>query len=215
MDQQLKGRSLLIFAVLAIVSFSIMFIFQGIGAFDFWWWMSSNIALSLLAASLLYKQYIQEILADLKKKFLLKLLWGILSAAFLYLVFLAGNYFSNLMFSTASTEVSGIYDFKGDASKLRIFLLMLVIIGPGEELFWRGFLQEQLMRRMKPVYGFILATIIYTAVHVLTGNFMLVMAAMVAGIFWGWMYYRFRSITANVISHVVWDIVIFLIIPIG
>jgi len=215
MDKQAKGKTLLIIAVLAMASFSVMFVFQEIGRFDFWWWMSSNIILSLTATLLLFKQYVPEILADFKKKFLLKFIWGIISAAFLYLVFLAGNYFSNLMFSSASNEIAGIYDFKGDAGKLRIFLLMLVIIGPGEELFWRGFLQEQLMRRMKPIYGFILAAVLYTAVHVLTGNFMLVMAALVAGVFWGWMYYRFRSIAANVISHVVWDITIFLIIPIG
>lgn len=215
MDKQLNISTLLIISVLAITSFSIMFVFQEIGRFDFWWWMSTNIVLAIAASSLVLKQYIPETLSDFKKKLLLKFMWGILSAAFLYLVFLAGNFFSNLIFSTASTEISGIYDFKGDASKLRIFLLMLVIIGPGEELFWRGFLQEQLMRRMKPVYGFILATVLYTAVHVLTGNFMLVMAALIAGVFWGWMYYRFRSIAANVISHVVWDIAIFLVIPIG
>lgn len=85
----------------------------------------------------------------------------------LIMVVLAIISFSNLLFSNASSEISGIYAFKGNASNLRIFLLILV------------------------------------------------MAALVAGIFWGWMYYRFRSVAANVVSHVVWDIVIFLIIPIS
>ena len=198
-----------------MTAFSVMFVVQEIGKFDFWWWMSLNLVVAITAAAMVYRQYIPEILKDFNKNILRKILWGAVSAALLYLVFLAGNYFANLLFSNASSEISGIYAFKGDASSVRILLLMMFIIGPGEELFWRGFLQEQLMRRMKPVYGFVLATLLYTLVHVLTGNFMLVMAALVAGVFWGWVYYRFRSIAVNVISHVVWDIVIFLILPIS
>lgn len=215
MNKHPKRIVFFILVILAVCSFSLMFIFQELGSFDFWWWMSSNLLLFIGASAILFKDYLPLILVDVRKQLPMKILWGIISAAFLYVVFLAGNYFSNLLFDFASTEISGIYDFKGEASRLRILLLMLLIIGPGEELFWRGFLQDRLMKRMKPVYGFFTATFLYTLVHVLTGNFMLVMAALVAGFFWGWMYYRYRSIIANVVSHVVWDIAIFLVIPIG
>ena len=215
MTDKHRGTALLLITLFALGSFSIMFILKEIGAFDFWWWMSSNLVLMISGSALLFKDYFPEIIKDFKSQFPLKLMWGLLSAAALYLVFMVGNYFSEILFSTAAGEISSIYDFKGDASKLRILVLMLVVIGPGEELFWRGFLQAQLMKRLKPAWGFVLATVLYTLVHVLTGNFMLVMAAMVAGVFWGWVYYRFKSITVNIISHVVWDVTIFLILPIG
>ncbi len=210
-----KSGALILIILFALSSFSVMFVMQEIGKFDFWWWMSANLVMIIGISALIFRKYLPSALADFSSNFPKKLMWGLLSAVFLYLVFFAGNFFSNILFSTADIEISGIYDFKGDASKLRIFALLLLVIGPGEELFWRGFLQHQLMRRFKPVYGFIIATLLYTLVHVLTGNFMLVMAAMVAGLFWGWMYYRFKSIAVNIISHVVWDITIFLILPIS
>lgn len=207
--------SLLFIILLAMAVFSPLFIVNNLGRFDFWWWMTSNLVLMIGVSSVLFRDYVPQMIKDFSVGFPKKLMWGLFSAAALYLVFLAGNYFSNLLFSTAESEISGIYAFKGGASKMRILLLMLFIIGPGEELFWRGFLQDRLMKRFKPIYGFIIATALYTLVHILTGNFMLIMAALVAGLFWGWMYYRFKSIAMNVISHVVWDITIFLILPIS
>jgi membrane protease YdiL (CAAX protease family) len=63
------------------------------------------------------------------------------------------------------------------------------------------------------MWGFILATSLYTAVHVATGNMVLVLAALVCGIFWGWLYMRYKSMLINVVSHTVWDILVFLILP--
>ena len=215
MAKKNKDLALVFIILLAMAVFSPMFIVNSLGVFDFWWWMTSNLVFMIFVSAILYKDYVPGIIKDFSKGMPKKLMWGVLSAAFLYLVFLVGNFFSNLLFTSAESEISGIYAFKGDASRMRILLLMLFIIGPGEELFWRGFLQDRLMKRFKPIYGFIIATTLYTLIHVLTGNFMLIMAAMVAGLFWGWMYYRFKSIAANVISHVVWDITIFLILPIS
>lgn len=215
MTKKKKDIVLVFIILLAMTVFSPMFIVNSLGSFDFWWWMTSNLVLMICVSAFIYKDYFPAIIKDFSESIPKKLMWGVLSAVFLYLVFLVGNFFSNLLFTTAGSEISGIYAFKGDASRVRIFVLMLLVIGPGEELFWRGFLQDRLMKRFKPIYGFIIATALYTLIHVLTGNFMLVMAAMVAGLFWGWMYYRFRSIAANVISHVIWDITIFLLLPIS
>jgi len=90
---------------------------------------------------------------------------------------------------------------------------MLLIIGPGEELFWRGYLQRRFGTKFGKMAGFILATTLYTAVHIATGNFVLVLAALICGLFWGWLYMRFNSMIINVISHTVWDIGVFLLLP--
>jgi membrane protease YdiL (CAAX protease family) len=42
---------------------------------------------------------------------------------------------------------------------------------------------------------------------------MLILAALIAGLFWGFMYYRYRSLLANVVSHTVWDVAVFLVFP--
>jgi len=92
---------------------------------------------------------------------------------------------------------------------------MTLLIGPGEELFWRGFLQRRLQSHKGPFTGLLLSTAVYTLVHVGSGNLMLVLAAGICGLFWGYLYLRTGSIVINVVSHTAWDIAIFLLLPLG
>lgn len=89
------------------------------------------------------------------------------------------------------------------------------MIGPAEEIFWRGYVQRTFSAKWGPVSGFIAATAVYSLVHVGSCNFMLVMAALVAGGFWG-LAYRFRPdrLGALVVSHAVWDAAVFVWFPI-
>jgi len=117
------------------------------------------------------------------------------------------------LFDFAGQGIEQVYGFKGSAAPIRIVLLMLLIIGPGEEIFWRGVLQRNLEKRMGKWSGFLIGTLIYTGVHVFTGNIMLIVAALVAGLFWGYMFMRYKSMLMNVISHTIWDIAVFIFIP--
>lgn len=200
---------------MAVLLFTPMFVLQRLAGFDFWWWMSTNLLLLISLVWLKDHTFRQEIVEDLRSHLPYKILIGVFSALFLYGVFALGNLFISSVFPGGAENISGVYDFKGRASELRIFLLMLFIIGPGEELFWRGFLQARLMKRRGVKRGFIAATLIYTGIHLLTGNPVLILAALTAGVFWGWMYLHFRSVTANMISHALWDISIFLLVPMG
>ena len=197
----------------AILLFVPLFITGGLTYFDFWWWMSSAILTLLIAVFILDREYRNDLLYDFKTDRTKKILIGLLSAVILYGVFFAGNIISRKIFTFAGSEIAGIYGFKSGASILRITLLMTLIIGPGEELFWRGFLQRRLQSHLGGVKGYIIATIVYAAVHTGSGNPMLVLAALVCGLFWGWLYLRYRSLLLNVVSHTVWDLVVFLILP--
>jgi membrane protease YdiL (CAAX protease family) len=92
---------------------------------------------------------------------------------------------------------------------------MLLIIGPGEELFWRGFVQRRLEIKKGKKSGLVLATALYTVVHIFTGNIILLIAALTCGIFWGWLYQKYRSMIINMISHSLWDVMVFIILPFG
>ena len=95
-----------------------------------------------------------------------------------------------------------------------IALLLLFIIGPAEEIFWRGYIQRQLSQRWSPNVGFLVTTAIYTAVHLPSGNFMLVMAAMVCGVAWGGLYRLMpQHFPAIVLSHALWDAAAFVWFP--
>jgi len=75
-----------------------------------------------------------------------------------------------------------------------IALLLFFITGPAEEIYWRGYLQKNLMVRFGRWQGWLLATVIYAAVHIWSFNFMLIGAAFVAGAFWGAMYLYLRDL---------------------
>ena len=92
---------------------------------------------------------------------------------------------------------------------------MALVIGPGEELFWRGFLQRRLQAQAGPGRGLVLATLLYAAVHIASSNPILVLAAFVCGLFWGLLYLRYQSMLLNMLSHLIWDLAIFLLLPVS
>jgi len=140
---------------------------------------------------------------------------GLVSAVVLYLIFYAGNFFSHLLFDFSKQQINNIYSTKEQADKIFIGLALFLWIGPAEEIFWRGFAQHRLMQKYGDFNGFIITTLIYAFVHIWAFNFMLFMAALICGLFWGWMYYRYKSVVPGIISHAVWDAVIFVILPIS
>ena len=203
----------LIVTLLAVVLFVPLFVTRGLGVFDFWWWISANLIILIAIAAFFDSAWRSSIRRDMSGSILFKIGMGILSALFLYLVFAVGNFFSRNIFSFAGSGIQDVYAFKMGASRLRIAVLMIFIIGPGEELFWRGFLQRNFQKKTGNYLGFILATGIYTLVHLGSGNVMLVLAAGVCGLFWGYLYLRYGSITLNIVSHTLWDVTVFLWLP--
>jgi len=206
-------RSSILITCLAVLMFSPMFVLRQIGPVDFWWWMTINLSVLLILALVTDWEYYYLLAKDLTKDVWKKIGIGLVSALVLYLVFFIGNSLSRLWFYFASSGIEGVYQFKGDATGIRIALLMLLVIGPGEELFWRGYLQRKFSKRFGKWAGLLIALVLYTGVHIFTGNFMLIMAALICGLFWAWMYLKYESMLINVISHTVWDIVVFLILP--
>ena len=198
---------------LAVLMFSPMFVMRQVGPIDFWWWMTINLSVLLMISIVTDWEYPYLLAKDLANNTWKKIGIGLLSAFILYLVFFVGNYLSRKWFNFASTGIEGVYNFKGDAAGIRIAILMLLVIGPGEELFWRGYLQRKFAGKYGKWAGLIIALVLYTGVHIFTGNFMLIMAALICGLFWGWMYLKYESMLINVISHTVWDIVVFLVLP--
>jgi uncharacterized protein len=190
-----------------------LFVYRGIGLFDFWWWMSASLVILITAGILIDADYVPSLIRDAKSQPVRKIIMGLGAALFLFAVFYIGNELSRRLFMFAGNDINAIYGFKGGAAPIRILVLMALIIGPGEELFWRGFLQKRFSKHFGTVAGYGIATVLYAGVHVASGNVMLVLAAMVCGVFWGFLYYRYNSMIINIVSHTVWDIAVFLIFP--
>ena len=136
-------------------------------------------------------------------------------AAVLWGVFWVGDKLSSLMFDFARPQVDMIYGMKEGENPCVLTILMLLIIGPAEEIFWRGYLQKSFSKKWNPNMGFIVTTLMYSLVHVSKFNFMLIMAAAVAGFVWG-LAYRFypEKFGAILLSHALWDCAVFIWFPI-
>jgi membrane protease YdiL (CAAX protease family) len=205
-------RSILV-AALAAALFVPLFIWRGIGPFDFWWWMSAAIVLLIGLGAALDAEYFAALQRDLGSDVRRKIGLGLLAAAALYIVFFVGNWAARLVLPFAGAGIGQVYGFKTGAPVLRVALSMVLVIGPGEELFWRAYLQRRWQKRVGPLAGWLAATALYALVHAGSGNPMLVLAAAVCGLFWGYLYWKTGSALLVAVSHTVWDVAVFMIIP--
>jgi len=139
---------------------------------------------------------------------------GLFSAAVLYFIFLVGNKLAPYILAGGKAQVGGIYSLGAGTNKNLIFLLLFFITGPGEEIFWRGFLQDRLMERWGNLPGYLITTALYGGVHIFSGNLILILAAVVAGAFWGFLYLWKKDLLIQITSHSFWSAVIFAVAPI-
>jgi len=197
----------------AAVLFIALFRLRSLGPLDFWAWLVLNTMILVALSFVFDSAYGQRLKEDLRSALLRKVSIGIASAAVLYGVFALGRIAALHIFPFAESGIGNVYALKAGVPALRIMVLIVVIIGPGEELFWRGFFQERAGATTSRAFGLALTGLLYTAVHLASGNLMLVLAAAVCGAFWGWIYLRFRSPVLNIVSHTVWDLAVLVIFP--
>ena len=179
---------------------------------NFWIVMTlSGVVLTTLA--LLFTPDSRELMKV--EKPLLQLTAGVVIALLLWGVFWVGDKASAAMFDFARTQVDNVYAMKTGLPPAAIAALLLLVIGPAEELFWRGYVQRTLARQHGATTAFLVTTAIYALVHIWSGNFMLVMAALTAGAVWGLLYRLCpRALPALVVSHALWDALVFVVLPI-
>lgn len=174
---------------------------------NFWIAMTFSAIVLTATATVLCREWTKDIRITWKQ-----ISFGLLVAFVLWWVFFIGDKLSQMIFNFARPQVDMIYSMRDGTNSTLIALLLLFIIGPAEEIFWRGFVQRRLMQRFSPTVGFLLATACYTLVHIWSFNFMLIMAALVVGFCWGLVYRIFpKSLTALIISHAVWDACAFVV----
>jgi membrane protease YdiL (CAAX protease family) len=144
-----------------------------------------------------------------------RIVTGLLSAIGLYQTFAVGDRFARRHVPRGDAQIRDIYTLRTLRPRPEIATRLALVIGPAEEIFWRGLVQEALMRRFGRWPGAALAAAAYGGVHVTTGNFTLFGAAGIAGTHWCALYAAGVPLGALIVSHVAWDVWIFLIQPTG
>lgn len=201
----------LVFTIfLAAVLWTVMFSPWTAPFVNFWWMMTGSALTLSIFATLFSRGWWRDV-----KWSLSNILLGFGVAIALWCVFWIGDKVSTWIFEFARPQVNLIYGMKEGESPWLLTALMLFLIGPAEEIFWRGYVQRTLSERWNPNKGFMVATTLYALVHAGSCNFMLVMAALVAGVVWGALYRFFPNrFAASILSHSLWDVAVFIFFPI-
>ncbi|HYT25115.1 MAG TPA: CPBP family glutamic-type intramembrane protease [Actinomycetota bacterium] len=138
---------------------------------------------------------------------------GLASAAGLYGVFMVGDRLVRRLLPSGGQEIGDIYALRDLRPRAELVARLGAVIGPAEELFWRGFVNERLVRRYGRWPGAALGAAAYGGAHLATGNFTLFGAAGVAGAYWSALAAAGMPMGALVVSHVAWDLWAFLVAP--
>ena len=203
-------KRLLFTITIAAILWSIMFLPVTAPHINFWWMMTASACTLSILSTFFNPGWWKVLKLDPSNIFL-----GIGIAVALWGIFWMGDKISQIIFNFARPQVDLIYGMKEGESPWLLTILMLFLIGPAEEIFWRGYVQKTLQNKWSPNIGFCVTTAIYALVHIGSCNFMLTMAALVAGFAWGLLYRLFpQKFTAIIISHALWDVAVFVWFPI-
>ena len=196
--------------LLALALWTLMFSPATAPHVPFWWTMAGSALTLCLLSTWFNPGWWRQVRWSVSN-----VLLGVGIAAALWMVFWAGDKVSAWLFDFARPQVDAIYGMKSGESPWVLTVLMLVLIGPAEEIFWRGYVQRALSLRWGANAGFAAATLCYALVHAGSCNFMLLMAALVAGVVWGALYRFFpERFAAIILSHALWDVAVFVWFPI-
>ncbi|MBT2698440.1 CPBP family intramembrane metalloprotease [Bacillus sp. ISL-40] len=170
------------------------------------WYIFSGSVLVLIA----YSTFQEEV--DDEVSFIQFILLGSISGFLLYFVFRAGIWGMEILQLPIDTSIKNLYNWYAP-SLFWHYLALVLVAAPGEELFWRGFIQKRLSKYLNPVVSILSASILYASVHIYSGSFLLVLAAFISGFVWGYLYFLKKSMPLVIVSHIIFDLLIFIILP--
>lgn len=82
-------------------------------------------------------------------------------------------------------------------------LLLAAAAGFGEEILFRGLLQELLARWFGVTAGIVLASLVFGLAHAVTKAYFLI--ATLIGLFFGWLYLWSGNLSAPIVTHAAYD----------
>lgn len=94
------------------------------------------------------------------------------------------------------------------------YLALILVAAPGEEIFWRGFIQKRLEKFCGPMLSILFASLLYASVYLYSGSVKLVLIIFISGLAWGLLYWWKKSMPLVIVSHIVLYLMLFIILPI-
>jgi uncharacterized protein len=172
------------------------------------WYIFSGSILVLIA----YAMFQEEV--DDELSFIQYLFLGAISGFLLYFVFWLGIRAFDFLQLPHNRSIENLYKWFAP-SLFWQYLALVLVAAPGEELFWRGFIQKRLLKNFTPTVSILTASILYASVHIYSGSFLLVLAALLSGFVWGYLYFLKKSMPLVIVSHIIFDLMVFILLPLN
>ncbi|MFE8698027.1 CPBP family intramembrane glutamic endopeptidase [Cytobacillus sp. FJAT-53684] len=170
------------------------------------WYIFTASLLFLISYSILNEEVEDQL------PFFSYLMYGVTSGFILFGLFWLGNNLIELLNLPFTKEIAKLYG-RYSPTMLWHYIVLLLIIIPGEELFWRGFVQKRMLNYTRIPMGILLSSLLYASVHLYSTHWILAFAALIAGLYWGFLYAWKKSMPLVIVSHLIFDLFLFVILP--
>lgn len=175
--------------------------------FSFQFWICFSISLFiLLLTSLMFEKML---IADNWKS---TMRFGVGSGLFIFGMIFFGNELIKLLGYSIEPDLYTLYSII-TPQKWWHYASLVVIIAPGEELFWRGFVQRRLSKSVATPLAIAIATLLYATAHLSAKNPLFVVAAIILGLFYGTLYVWKEDMPLLILSHIIFDLFLLLVFP--
>jgi membrane protease YdiL (CAAX protease family) len=117
------------------------------------------------------------------------------------------------LFPGVTGDKMSLYGAFATMPRAQAALLLPLIIG-GEELVWRGAVQETLWRHASKTRGILLGAIVYGLATLPCGSPLLASAAFACGLAWSCLRLATGSVLAPMICHLTWAVLVLFVRPV-
>ena len=101
------------------------------------------------------------------------------------------------------------------AYSMPVVIATVVIAVLGEEIFWRAAFLRLATHGAQVIRPALLAALVFALAHAGAETWLLPLAALGCGFVWNLIYLTTGNLTASFVSHLVWDLLVVVIAPLG
>ncbi|MGB5547968.1 MAG: CPBP family intramembrane glutamic endopeptidase [Polyangiales bacterium] len=119
------------------------------------------------------------------------------------------------VFPPIQTEVETLYALLRQAPGPVRALPLLFLVVAAEELVWRGVAIDLFSKSFGPWRAMLFSALLYVLPQLALRSPLLIIVAFLCGLLWGSLRVQTRGLAAPLIAHLVWDILVFVMYPVG
>lgn len=173
---------------------------------NIFWYLYTFTLLVGIAIAIVYGKFMDEVSTWQY------IIYGIGYGTILYGIVRLGYLLITKVDSGAQMAITRFLEAYGPAN-IGHFLLLVFIIVLGEELFWRGYVQQYFKKWVSSKMAVIITSVLFALSVAISGFWLGVVAAFVAGLIWGFLYEWKKSLPLIIVSHEVFILLLFMILP--